>query len=141
MTSNSATSFTLMVLSCLTLASCSAAVDPSAARTGLVREDYAIPYNSVGFLDRGLEKTIVVEQFGGRRSPTDRLVSWLTLRNRSDASMRLLVRTRFFGKDKKPLDTSAWNAIIVESRSLGEIQIPSLTAEAEFFFVEIGTGR
>ena len=116
-------------------------VDPAAAPVAERNVNYAMPLNTVVFVDPSLSRNIVAEQTGTRRSATNTLVAWATLRNRTDEQVKLSVRTRFLDAGKAPLDDSGWSPVFFDRRGIQTYEIPSMRANAAYYYIEISQAR
>jgi hypothetical protein len=117
------------------------AADPMAAFSSERHPGYQLPFNTVSILDRALARTIVAEQSGARRTPTNTLVAWAILRNRSDDGVKVSVRTRFYDANRQPLEESAWTLVHIERRGLRSYEVPAVRREAAFYHIEVMEGR
>lgn len=104
-------------------------------------ERYDVPMNTAVVLDQVLTRTLLVERTGSRRSESNTLVAWASLRNRTDETIKVSARARFFGADRQPLEESAWSLVYIDRRGLGTFEVPSTRPDAAYYYVEIMAGR
>jgi hypothetical protein len=134
-------SLATLALGTLCLGAACKHMDPSAASLSQRTTRYAVPYNTVAFLDADLTRNLVAEETGTKRSPTNTLVAWALLRNRTDETVKVSVRTRFFDTNKAPLDDTPWSMVYLDRRGLQTYETPSLRGDAAYYYIEIMKGR
>ncbi len=123
------------------LAACAPPPDPQAAVVPVRASNYEIPYNAVTFLDPTMERQFTVEANGARRSPTNTLEVYFTIRSRADAPTRLTARARFFDAEKRPLEETRFSEFFLDPRGLKNQSILSTSAAAAYYIVEVQRTR
>jgi len=120
---------------------CAHRKDSAAAYMSTYHVGYSVPYNTAAFLDGSLQKNLSVEQTGSRRSGSNTLAVWASLRNRTDRDWKVAVRTRFFDANQQPLESTSWSTVFLSRRGLQTYETASTTPNAAFYYVEIMEGR
>ena len=115
--------------------------DPQAAVVAERQIDYKMEMNSVYLLDPALKRDFTVEANGARRSPTNTLEAYITLRSRVDQPARLIARARFFDAQKRPLEESQWSTLFLDRRGLKDYAVLSTKSDATFYLIEVQYSR
>ena len=115
--------------------------DPLAPLVGERRTDFTLEMNRVLLLDERLREALLVERSGGRRSQTNTIEVYATLRSRLNEPSRIIARARFFDASQRPLDVTQWTTLFLERRGLADYTALSTSPEAAAFIVEIQVTR
>jgi hypothetical protein len=121
-----------------------------------------IRYDNVVFIDRSLQKwpvekgrifswpvdqegkkgKIAVESQGSRRTQTNTLEVWATLRNRTNYPLQLEGRVQFFDSSKVPIEgPTAWQRIFLPPNSIEAYKEKSTRVDIAHYYIEIREGR
>lgn len=132
--------FVLAVLVAVNFSGCTTMEGPT---PGSRVDAIEIKMNSVGILDKSLQKKIAVESTGSRRTPTGTLEVWNVLRNRTNYQLQLEGRVQFFDKDKAPVEgPTAWQRLILSPNSvLSYKEFSTNVMDIAYYYVEIREGR
>lgn len=125
----------------VTLAACPRGIDEQAPLSPMQQGSYQMQVNGVGLLEPALQKSLVVEANGARRTPTNSLEVYVTFRNRLDAPARITARTRFMDAEKRPIDETQWTEVFLERRGMKNYSAVSKSAEASYYYVEVQPAR
>lgn len=94
--------------------------------------------NQVGFTTNGLQRRVEVQQTGASRTPTNTLEVWARLRNRTDYTQRIQLRTLFLRADQSPLeDQQAWQELHLQPNTFGTYRTKSTRTDAAYYYIEI----
>lgn len=115
--------------------------DPMAAAVAERQLDYQMPLNTAVFLDEGLARTVSVESSGATRNESNTMRVSATLRNRTDAAMKVSARTQFFGANKQLIESTGWTHLFLDRRALGSYETSATRPAAAFYHIEISYGR
>ena len=111
-----------------------------ATRVG--HQDTGIQYNNVVFLDNQLQNMIEVQRSGAQRTPTDTVEVFVVFRNRTTFTQQLECRVQFFDAATVPIgEPSAWQRIYFQPNEIKTWREASLSAAAQYYYVEVREGR
>ena len=131
----------VIALSVVCASGCGPRLDPAAAPAAQRRVDYQLPRNQVVFLEPALQKVVTVEANVASRTPGNTLLVMVTLRNRTDSPLRMVVRARFQGTDGEPLEESRWSELFLERRGLKDFAVTSTSTTATRYIIEVQPAR
>ncbi len=103
--------------------------------------EYEIAWNNVGFLDTSLKNKIAVENVDSRRTATNTLEVFTVLRNRKDKTYHITARTNYFDSNKRPLETTRWEAMVLSPRGVADYTALSTRTDVGFYYIEVREGR
>ena len=122
---------------CLLVMGGCATGDPEAATLGQRHQEYTRPMNQVGLLDRSLDDMLVVESISSHRSPTDRVVVTMELRNRAAEPTTVLVRTHFYDAGDRVVESTRWSRVFLPQRGIEHYEALSTRIDALRYYVEV----
>ncbi len=94
--------------------------------------------NRVGFLTKGLERRIAVQNTGADRTATNTLEVWCLFRNRTNYDQQIMVRTQYFGPARKPNEgPNEWQTLFLPSNGIETYRTYSAGTDAEYFYIEV----
>jgi hypothetical protein len=94
--------------------------------------------DNVAMLTEGLERRVAVQRSDARRTPTNTLEVWCTLRNRTNHPQKVELRTQFFSCERTPLEgPGAWTPIYLEPDAIETYRTFSTGVNADHYYIEL----
>lgn len=101
-----------------------------------------IRWNNVALLDQSIANKIATEATNTRRTATNTVEVWATLRNRTDFSIQLEARTSFYDVNQGPLEgPSSWQRLFLPPNGTVSYSEFSTRTDVGYYTIEVREGR
>ena len=92
-------------------------------------------------MDTSLKNKIAVKDVGSRRTGTNTLEVYSVLRNRKDRDYHITIRTNFYDSNKRPLETTRWQAMYLSPRGVTNYTALSTRTDVVYYYIEVREGQ
>lgn len=102
--------------------------------------------DTVAILDKSLQNDrsgkLAIEASGGRRTATNTLEVFATIRNRTDFPLQIEGRVQFFDDVGAPLEgPSAWTRVFLDPNGISAYKERSTRVDVAHYYIELREGR